>query len=190
MTSVRLLWLLLCLSWIVAEIVLAQKNTSRSKKPSESEERSQSVLWITVVISIVMALNFKLLGFLPIAIPYLPRQLLAIFLFAGGLYFRYCAVTTLGRYFTTNVLIQSDHELMVDGLYQWIRHPAYSGLLLAFAAVGLAMGDLLSEAALTVPVFFALNNRMSIEEKMLANKFGKKYRDYCCTTWRLIPWLY
>jgi protein-S-isoprenylcysteine O-methyltransferase len=190
MTSVRILWLLLCLLWTGAEIKLARKNQIDYSNSSDSEEISQWVLWITVVTSLVLAVIFKTLGWAPIPIEYLPRQLFALLMFANGLFLRYSAVSKLGRFFTTNVLIQSQHELIVDGPYRWVRHPAYTGLLIALAAAGLAMGDIIAMLLLTVPTFFAFKFRIVIEEKLLNKKFGEEYRDYIRTTWKLLPWLF
>lgn len=190
MTSVRILWLLLCVAWIVAEIGLARKTKVDVNQVSDSETRSQWILWLTVVISLIAALIFKALAWTPILIEYLPRQFIALVLFAVGLYFRYYAVGQLGHFFTTNVSIQREHKLIIDGPYRWVRHPAYSGLLIALAAAGLAMGDLVALLLLVVPVFFALRVRIDIEEMLLNKKFGIVYQDYCKSTRKLLPWLY
>lgn len=190
MISVRLLWLLLCLLWIGAEIKLARKTRIDVSEHSDSEERSQWVLWITIVISLLLAITFKTLAWIPIPIEYLPRQLMALFLFAAGLFCRYAAIGRLGRFFTTNVLIQHEHELIINGPYRWVRHPAYTGLLIALAAAGLAMGDILALFALTAPTFFALLFRIEIEEKLLNKRFGPAYREYSKTTQKLLPWLF
>ena len=190
MTTVRILWLLLCLLWIGAEIKLARKNQIDYGNFPDSEETSQWVLWITVVTSLVLALIFKTLAWAPIPIEYLPRQLFALLLLANGLLLRYSAVNRLGRFFTTNVSIQSEHELIVEGPYRWVRHPAYTGLLIALAAAGLAMGDVIALLLLIIPTFFAFRFRIVLEEKLLNKKFGKVYLDYSRTTWKLIPWLF
>lgn len=190
MLSVRLLWLLLCLLWIGAEIMLARKTRVDVSEHSDSEERSQWLLWITIVISLVLAVIFKSLAYAPIPIEYLPRQLMALLLFSAGLFCRYAAVGRLGRFFTTNVLIQHKHELVVNGPYRWVRHPAYTGLLMAFAAAGLAMGDVIALLLLTAPTFFAFNYRIGIEEKLLNKRFGTAYRYYSKSTWKLLPWIF
>jgi protein-S-isoprenylcysteine O-methyltransferase Ste14 len=190
MTSVRIIWLLLCLLWIAAEISLARKTRLDSQSMSENEERSQWVLWITVVVSLIIAMIFKTFAWSPIPIQYLPRQLVALMLFVAGLYFRYAAVGRLGRFFTTNVSIQDEHVLIIDGPYRWVRHPAYTGLLMALVAAGIAMGDLLALMLLTVPSFFAFKYRIGIEERMLNKKFGTSYHDYSKTTTKLLPWLF
>lgn len=190
MTSMRIIWLLLGVVWVVAEIRLARKAAKNAEDVVDGERRSQGRLWLSVIVSICLAIRFKTLAWLPIPIDYLPRQWLALVLFAIGLSLRYWAVLTLGRYFTTHVLIQNQHQLISDGPYRWLRHPAYSGLLIAFAAAGLAMGEVLALLVLTLLPFFAFKSRIAIEEKKLLKQFGRQYEAYLNNTYQLIPFLY
>jgi protein-S-isoprenylcysteine O-methyltransferase Ste14 len=96
----------------------------------------------------------------------------------------------LAEFFTTHVAIQHQHLLIVDGPYRYVRHPAYTGLLLALFAAGLAMGDIFALLLLLLTSFWALAARIAIEEKMLLDKFGNRYVDYCNSTWKLLPGLY
>lgn len=190
MTSIRLLWLLLGLFWIVAELYIARKTRLDKTTILEIEEYSQKFLWITMICGLLFALLFKTVAWAPIPMDYGQRQQIALIFFGLGLWIRYGAVMSLGRFFTTQVTIQLEHQLVSNGLYRWIRHPAYTGLLIAFAAAGFAMGDVMALLTLTIPTFVALNFRISIEEKILEKKFGSGYRDYQNKTWKLLPWLY
>lgn len=190
MTSIRILWLLLCLGWIGAEIRLARKTKARQTDIVHGETRSQTWLWGGALASLGLAFGFKQLAWLPIPIDYLPRQAVALLVFAAGLGLRYWAIKTLGQFFTTHPTIQHRHVLISCGPYRWLRHPAYSGLLLALAAAGLAMGDGLALFVVTVPVFLTFNYRIGIEERLLQQKFATEYREYRDSTWKLIPWLF
>ncbi|WP_415880349.1 methyltransferase family protein [Methylomonas sp. TEB] len=190
MTSVRILWLVLCLVWIAAEIALARRTALQAGPVVNTERRSQRILWISILASLAVAFWFKSLAWAPIRIDYLPRQALAMLLFASGLYLRYAAVMKLGRFFTTNVLIQQEHRLIKEGPYRWLRHPAYTGLLIALFAAGVAMGDFIALALLLMPTAWAFILRIEIEERMLLAEFGAVYADFCLSTWRLLPWIY
>jgi protein-S-isoprenylcysteine O-methyltransferase Ste14 len=139
---------------------------------------------------IAIAFVFKHLQWLPFPIAYLPRQALAVVLVCAGLALRYAAIKTLGGLFTTQVQIQNNHRLINTGPYRFIRHPAYSGILLAFTGIGIAFGDLLALLALTLPSFLVINSRVRLEEQWLGTTFDNNYRDYCQKTRKLIPWLY
>jgi protein-S-isoprenylcysteine O-methyltransferase Ste14 len=190
MTSVRIVWFIVCLLWISAEIRLARKASNPSQPVLDSERQSQRWLWLSIVTGIGFALGFKQLAWLPIPLDYLPRQLLAMPLFLAGLGLRGWAIQHLGHFFTTNVTIHQQHQLIQTGPYRWLRHPAYTGLWLALLAAGLAMGDFLAWACLTVPSFWVLSTRIRIEERMLQQQFLHDYQDYCKSRWRLLPGLY
>jgi protein-S-isoprenylcysteine O-methyltransferase len=190
MTSVRIVWLLLSLLWLSAEIKLARSARSDPGQFLASEQRSQRLIWVTLVTGLVAAVGFKSLAWAPIPIGYLPRQLIALMLFIAGLGLRYYAIACLGHLFTMNVAIHREHRLVVDGPYRWLRHPTYTGLLIALIGAGLAMGDFLALLLVTVPPFFAFRFRIVLEEKALYDAFGTAYRDYCKTTWKLLPWLF
>lgn len=190
MTSVRIIWLLIGVLWMVAEIRLVRKVAKNCQDIVDGEQRSQGWLWLSVMGSISLALLFKNLAWLPIPMEYLSRQWLAITLCAIGLGLRYWAVVNLGRFFSTHVLIQHQHQLITHGPYQWIRHPAYTGLLLALAGAGWAMGDFLALLLLIVIPFFAFKTRIAMEEKKLIKQFGQQYLVYLNKTYKLLPPFY
>jgi protein-S-isoprenylcysteine O-methyltransferase Ste14 len=190
MTAVRILWLLIALFWVTAEIRLIRKAAVDNQDIIDGENRSQRWLWLSVIGSVCLAMVFKTLAWLPIPIEYLPRQSLALLIFAIGLGVRYWAVLTLGRFFSTHVLIQNQHQLITAGPYRWIRHPAYTGLLIACAGAGLAMGDVFALLMLTILPFLAFKSRIAMEEQKLIKQFGSQYLEYLNKTYKLLPLLY
>jgi protein-S-isoprenylcysteine O-methyltransferase len=107
-----------------------------------------------------------------------------------GVVLRWCAILSLGRFFTVNVAIVSDHRLVEAGPYRWLRHPSYAGALLAFLGLGLCLDNWAALAVLMVPVSVVFWWRMRIEEAALFETFGERYRDYMRRTRRLIPFIY
>jgi protein-S-isoprenylcysteine O-methyltransferase Ste14 len=125
---------------------------------------------------------------LPIAV--FNRQIIAIVFFIAGIVLRCYAVFSLGSFFSTTVITQDSHILIEHGPYQFIRHPAYTGLLSSFFAAGIAMGDVLALVTLLCPIAYVLSQRIHIEEQWLSEHFSKVYDDYCLRTKKLIPWVY
>jgi protein-S-isoprenylcysteine O-methyltransferase len=108
----------------------------------------------------------------------------------AGLIFRWYSIIYLGRWFTVNVAIAADQPLIDDGPYRFLRHPSYTGALMALIGLGLAIGNtvsLLAIVLLTVPVFL---RRIQVEERVLAEAFGARWEAYRARTWRLLPGLY
>jgi protein-S-isoprenylcysteine O-methyltransferase Ste14 len=112
-----------------------------------------------------------------------------VVLFAIGGTLRLWPVFVLGRRFSGLVAIQPGHALVTTGIYRFIRHPSYLGLLLTAFGWGLAFrsGVGLLLAALLVPPLVA---RMNSEEGLLQSEFGADYDNYRSQTSRLIPGIY
>lgn len=115
---------------------------------------------------------------------------LGAFLAVGGTLFRQWAIRTLGQYFTRSVRVSPDQRVVQEGPYRWVRHPSYTGAILAAAGVGLALGNPLSFAFLLAAVVPGFAYRISIEEKALVETLGEPYRAYRARTKRLIPFVW
>jgi protein-S-isoprenylcysteine O-methyltransferase len=107
-----------------------------------------------------------------------------------GLAVRWAAIRTLGRYFERVVNIRDDHVLVRRGLYGWVRHPSYTGALLAHLGFALSFANWLSLVAVFAPMLAAALYRMSVEERALRHRFGAEYDEYAARTRRLLPKIY
>ena len=115
---------------------------------------------------------------------------LAVLLEIGGVALRIWAIRHLGRFFTVDVGIQHGHEVIQDGPYRFVRHPSYSGSVLALAGLGCLTFNWLGLILIVVCTLWAYALRIPVEEKVLFAEFGQKYADYAARTKRLIPWVY
>ena len=116
-------------------------------------------------------------------------RLLALVLLVGGLSVRWWAILALGRYFTVDVAVQARQPVIQTGIYRFIRHPSYAGLLLAFAGLGVYFANWPSLVLLLVPILAAVANRIAKEEAALLAALGAPYAAYCARSKRLIPGL-
>jgi len=107
-----------------------------------------------------------------------------------GVWIRYSAMTTMGRYYSRSIGIQAEHELIQTGWYRFVRHPGYLGTILTFIGFGLALESWLSLIFNTVLLLVAYAYRIKVEEAALISHFGDSYASYQKHTWRLIPFLY
>jgi len=97
------------------------------------------------------------------------------------------AGAALGRGLTAAPLPNSHAELHTGGLYRFVRHPIYSGLLLLALAVTLTSGSLWTAAACGALVVL-INAKARWEERRLAARFPA-YAAYAARTPRFIPGL-
>ncbi len=64
-----------------------------------------------------------------------------IAILVGGLVLRGWSIMTLGDYFTGRVMVSADQPVITAGPYRVLRHPSYTGFLLACAGLGLAAAN-------------------------------------------------
>jgi protein-S-isoprenylcysteine O-methyltransferase len=117
-------------------------------------------------------------------------EIAGVVLFATGLIFRWWAIVTLGRFFTVDVTIEKDHELVERGPFRMVRHPSYTGVLLAFVGFALTLRNWGAILVVLMPIFVAFVRRMNVEEEALRDALGEKYVAYIRRTKRLVPGVY
>jgi protein-S-isoprenylcysteine O-methyltransferase len=88
------------------------------------------------------------------------------------------------------VAIAADHRLIDTGPYRFVRHPSYTGALMAFLGLALCLANWASRVVMVVPVFLVFLRRMQVEEGALLQALGDQYREYMNRTKRLIPAVY
>jgi protein-S-isoprenylcysteine O-methyltransferase len=179
---------LIVLAFFVSELALALfRRSKRAPGSTQSDSGSLRLLWIVITLAITMAVSLsgERRGRLPF--PHAWIRAVALILFAGGLSIRWWAVITLGKFFTVDVATHDDHALVSTGPFRFVRHPSYTGLLLAFLGFGVSLGNMVSLIVLIVPIAAALAYRMRVEEAALHGALGASYEAYCARTKRLIP---
>jgi len=187
---------LLGLIYLVSEVVLTITRRSRSKTGTKQDKSTLGMLWVVIAVSIMagvfVARSRSLRGVLwPFELPESDwTAVAAIGLFALGLAVRWWAIVTLGRFFTVDVTIEKDHELVERGPFRYVRHPSYTGVLLAFVGWALTLRNWAAILVVLVPIFVAFVRRMNVEEEALSRALGERYIDYMKRTKRLVPGLY
>jgi protein-S-isoprenylcysteine O-methyltransferase Ste14 len=117
------------------------------------------------------------------------RYWIAVVLVGAGLSFSVWARRTLGGNWSGTVTVKIDHELVQTGPYRRIRHPIYTGILLAVLGSGLAAGRLYGLVAFVI-IALALAWKLRVEERWMAAEFGERYDHYRRSSWALIPFVY
>jgi len=106
----------------------------------------------------------------------------------AGLLFTVWARVHLGRNWSATITIKQDHTLITSGPYRLVRHPIYTGLLLAFVGFALARGDWRGVLAVSI-AFCALWRKLRIEERWMREQFGGAYEEYSGRVAALIPFV-
>ena len=81
-------------------------------------------------------------------------------------------------------------QLVTDGIFQHIRHPHYTSILIIGFGLSLFFYSIFSItiAIIAIPIMIY---SIKDEEKFLIKKYGNKYREFMINTrWRIIPYIY
>jgi len=94
----------------------------------------------------------------------------------------------LGKYWSGTVALKQDHRLITSGPYAFVRHPIYTGLLLAVFGSALAAGtvEAIVSFCIVVPAYIIKWRR---EERLMRQEFGAAYEEYARNTKAIIPYL-
>ena len=115
-------------------------------------------------------------------------------LFAAGWGVAFCsfwlrrrAIRELGKMWSLHVEIRSQHQLVVSGPYRWVRHPAYTSMILELLSLGLLLQSRVTSALVALLFIPTLAARIKIEEAALRQQISG-YADYQRTTPALLPY--
>lgn len=166
---------------------------SRGAKTTQRSEGAASRLLHIVPLFVAMAL----LGARRTPWPLLDARLwpwtpwlfwLAALVTAAGLGFAAWARVHLGRNWSGTVTVKQEHELVTTGPYALVRHPIYTGLLLALVGTAMARDEWRGALAVAI-AWLALWRKLRIEERWMGEVFGEQYAAYRRRVPALIPFL-
>ena len=188
--TLSIVWLVLIYGWVASEIFIGISKRTKRSGVNVRDRGSLLILWIGITLGVTAS---SLIGQTKppnmFGGAYWSKLVSAI-LMVVGLGIRWRAIVSLGKSFSSNVAIQEKQKLTSTGLFRFVRHPSYLGLLLVFLAVALHSDNWIGFAVALVPTTAALLYRIHVEEAALIEAFGQEYAAYCRHTKRLIPGLY
>ncbi len=95
----------------------------------------------------------------------------------AGVAFAIWARVHIGRYWSASVALKAGHELIRTGPYSRIRHPIYTGMLMAVAGTALAVGRYRGIVALAI-ILAGFVWKSKREEALLAGQFGAAFDEH------------
>jgi protein-S-isoprenylcysteine O-methyltransferase Ste14 len=188
--SLSILWQILYYGWVASEVVIAIATRTRNSTGNVRDRGTLYLLWAVIFTSMTAGIwlsEATSIGAVPNTHWLGPA---ALILLIFGLILRWTAILALGKSFSSNVAIHSTQTLLKTGLYRWMRHPSYTGLILIFFAAALRTRNWISFLIIVIPTTTALLYRVHVEEIALREHFGDEYAAYSRRTRRLIPGIY
>ncbi|HEY4003502.1 MAG TPA: isoprenylcysteine carboxylmethyltransferase family protein [Candidatus Xenobia bacterium] len=172
----------LCL-WIVLEVGLQIRE--RAQVFHHNTHHQQTLVGFILL----GALLARALQHTPWTMPGDTQNLATLFM-AFGLALRLFSILWLGRFFRLTIVVQDSHRVVNSGPYRWIRHPSYTGFLIACIGYGVSTANWASLMGLMISCLIGFHYRIKAEEQALQEGLGEDYRAYMQHTWRLFPGLY
>ncbi len=119
----------------------------------------------------------------PLALGWFGAALTAI-----GIGFAIWARVNLGRNWSSRPAMKEHHELVTTGPYAYVRHPIYSGIMLA--ALGTALTSSIFGIGMFIFISITFALRLNKEEKIMLELFPEQYPEYQKRTKRLVPFVW
>lgn len=167
------IWLAYCAVWLLAAFRL--KPITRQ---SDSASRMGQLLILTCGAVMLFSESPRMAMLNVRSLPPLTGLIaLGIALTVAGAAFSIVARLYLGQNWSATATIKEDHELIRTGPYCLVRHPIYTGTLIATIGTAIAFGELRDLLALPL---FAVGFRLKArsEERLLMSNFGDRYAAY------------
>jgi protein-S-isoprenylcysteine O-methyltransferase Ste14 len=183
-TPIEAAWAVFLLYWVAS--------ASRVKRAQRSEPLGPRLFkyWLPVVSAALLVQPVRSYPASMLHWRFMPDThwvpVLGMALTWAGVLFACRARYVLGANWSSEVQLKQGHELILRGPYQRVRHPIYTGLLLAFLGSALALGELrglLAFGILAASLWFKLR----LEERWMREQFGSAYVDYMRRVKALVP---
>jgi protein-S-isoprenylcysteine O-methyltransferase Ste14 len=185
--------------WLWTAFVLLWLLLSRfSKKASRGAPWSGWGMRLAVVVGVLMvisahrhAITGRRLASVDHSLRFqlgIPGQWVGVGLCLAGFGFAIWARGHLGRNWGMPMSLRQGHELVTSGPYAYVRHPIYTGIMLAMIGSALAVSVLWMILFLFYFAYFIFSART--EENMMIAQFPDTYPAYRRRTKMLIPFVF
>ncbi len=175
-------WILFSIYWEIQAKNSAPAISSESKFSRGIHVALGNVALFLIILPI-SGLNQR---FLPDA---LIVKLIGLAAECAGLALAIWARRILGRNWSGEITIKTDHQLIRTGPYGLVRHPIYTALLSMYLGTAIVSGQMHALLGLVLGIIAYLR-KTRLEEANLVRAFGTEYDSYRNQTSALIPGLY
>jgi protein-S-isoprenylcysteine O-methyltransferase Ste14 len=176
------LWIAFWMYWLIASF-FAKKNIKVQYSPN--------LVRVLIILFLVVGLIFRINGFLRfISMEFMDPtiKIIGLILTSFGLGIAVWARICLGANWGVPMSLKKDPELITAGPYRLIRHPIYSGILLALLGTGLANMFIWFVILVIAAIYFVYSAQE--EEKRLTQLLPIDYPEYKKHTKAMIPFIW
>jgi protein-S-isoprenylcysteine O-methyltransferase Ste14 len=182
----RYLYYVLWLSWMV----YWRTSASSASAPKRVQRPGQRLLYVVEMLAVYSLLGLPRLWGYALSRPLIPWSVdlfwIGAVLVAGGLGFSCWARVHLGKHWSGLVTLKHGHELIRTGPYRLVRHPIYTGLILAIIGTAVAVDAWRGVLAVALCIE-SFVRKLRAEERWLTEEFGEEYLRYRREVKALVP---
>lgn len=164
----------LLIVWFVVEAVVRARARTQSRFVSgASQDRGSGLLLIVLVLVAIIGSSIASQGkvwLLPDLVFYFGIAVMVV-----GIVVRAWAISHLGRYFSSVVRTSAEQRIVRTGPYRLVRHPSYTGMVLALVGYSIALVSLAGIIITIFVIVIGFGYRICVEEAALAERFGEEY---------------
>lgn len=176
------IWAVFCVVWLISAI---------KTKPVQQRESVSSRLSYTALVVVGFYVVFSVNAVQPwlrvhLFPPSRAAEILGVVMTAAGIGFAFWARVYLGGNWSGAVTVKVGHQLVRTGPYRWVRHPIYTGLILALLGTALERRQVRGLIAVLL-VYIGFKMKSKIEERAMTDAFGAEYADYSRSTGAIVP---
>ena len=194
MTTLDLVLRIATFTLLFLRVIYWLKTADRANvaKPKHTEYKTSQKIKDYILYLLWALLGLQLLGLSLFPFPYtMAGQCVGLVMASIGV-----VISVMGRHelgvnwaHGGEYQVKNNQELVTTGIYRYIRHPIYLGVMLAYGGGQIVAGSYLSIVFLILFTYSSIVQAQK-EEKLLLHHFGQKYEDYMQKTKILIPFLY
>ncbi|HUB35483.1 MAG TPA: isoprenylcysteine carboxylmethyltransferase family protein [Solirubrobacteraceae bacterium] len=174
-TAVGVLWVVFWVYWMISAAGAKQGTRARRAR----------VPGLLIAVLVVLVLHVFKIGSFAIHDPAV--RALGACLVVVGLGLAVWARIYLGRNWGMPMTLKAEPELVTSGPYRFVRHPIYSGILLAAFGTALAVSAYWLIVVAVLGAYFIYSAQ--VEERLMASSFPAAYPPYRARTKMLIPFV-
>ncbi len=188
-TIISILWVLGMIGVYLIRRPHQKRARNQNIKDHQRSTAERTVLALaTVGLVVIPAINIAFKTFRFADYPFNPLlSSIGIIILIAFLWLFHISHRQLGKNWSITLEIREKHKLVTDGLYKYIRHPMYSALWLWAVSQAFLFNNWITGFSGLVGVAILYFSRVSKEEAMMRQTFGKEYDDYCVKTGRIFP---
>ena len=179
------LWLVMFIIWFISGLSLKRTAQARSEGMSRI---AVYIVWVGWWLLFTHGFGRDPLS-RRVLEPSITTAYVGLALTAAGLAFAVAARLYIGKNWSALIHVKEGHELIQRGPYAIVRHPIYSGLMLATLGTAIAYGELSGFLGF-IMIVAAWGYKSRLEESAMAEQFGAQYENYRAHVKGLVPFVW